>query len=381
MSGHTSRVLPMAAQGVFIVLSLTAFASWAAAVVVPILLAWVASMALKPPVRWLRRCHIPMPVAAALVVATFVAGSGLGLVYLVRPAVEWLGKAPESLPRLREKFQTVLRPAAQLTEAASSVGDLTADEVGPRMAAVEVKDNHLASSLFSWTGNFMTVTGEVVALLFLLLASGDLFLQKIVRAAPRLREKKQAIAISREIHQTISVYLFSMGIINIVFGAVVGCALHLVGMPGAWMWGGVAALVNFVPYIGPIVGIGLVGVAGLLAYESLEVGLVPAGIYFLLHLAEANAVTPFILGRRFALNPVAIFVALIFFTWLWGPIGALLAVPILMTAKVIGDRVPQLGLVGEILSPRGSLDTAESVPKVPKFPGVPVIAEEPPGGV
>ncbi len=138
----------------------------------------------------------------------------------------------------------------------------------------------------------MVGAGEAIGLLFRLLASGDLFLQKVVRVSPRLQDKKQAIGISRDIHHTISTYLFSVGLINVIFGAIVGGALHLVGMPNPVMWGGVAALVNFVPYIGPIVGVAVIGVAGLLELDSLEAGLIPAGLYFLLHWVEANAVTP-----------------------------------------------------------------------------------------
>lgn len=339
------------ARVVFVVLALVAFAHLARAVVVPVLLAWVASMTLKAPVRWLRECHLPAPVAAAIVVGVFVAGIGYGVVHLGRPAAEWLAAAPENFPRLKDKFKHVLRPAARLSEAASGVGNLTADDTARKPQPVEVQDNRVANSVFTWTGSLLAGAGETIALLFLLLASGELFLQKLVKVMPRLRDKRQAVQISHEIQQSISRYLFSVGLINLGFGVTVGLALHLLGMPSALMWGGVAAFFNFIPYIGPILGMTAVGLAGLLAFDSLGRGLLPAGAYFLLHLIEANAVTPFLLGRRFALNPVLIFVALIFFTWLWGVIGALLAFPLLLTAKVVCDRVPALNVLGELLAP------------------------------
>jgi predicted PurR-regulated permease PerM len=346
------------ARVVVIALAMTAFAYFAKPVVVPVLFAWVASLALKPLVRWLGVLRIPTSLSAALIVTTVVTGAGLGTVYLVRPAAAWLEEAPENMDRVKEKFRAVLRPAARLSEAASSVGTLGTEDGAPKVPAIEVNDHRMASSLFTWTGSLMTGIGEAIAMLFLLLASGDLLLQKVVRVTPRLRGKKQAIAISREIQQTISMYLFSVGLINLAFGVVVGASLHLVGMPNAVMWGGVAALLNFVPYIGPIVGIGLIGVAGLLAFDSLEVGLIPAGVYLMLHLVEANAVTPLVLGRRFALNPVVIFLALIFCTWLWGPLGALLAMPLLMTVKVIGDRIPELSPFAEFLAPHNVVESA-----------------------
>jgi predicted PurR-regulated permease PerM len=197
-------------------------------------------------------------------------------------------------------------------------------------------------------------------LLFLLLASGDLLLQKLVRAMPKLRDKKQAVEISREIQQSISTYLFSIALINLCFGVAVGLALHLLGMPNALMWGGVAAFANFIPIIGSVLGMTAVALAGLLAFDTLGYGILPVTAYCLLHLIETYAVTPYALGRRFALNPVFIFIGLIFFAWLWGVIGALLAFPLLMTAKVICDHVPRLSFIGEFLAPH---EVAESTPE------------------
>jgi predicted PurR-regulated permease PerM len=265
--------------------------------------------------------------------------------------VEWIASAPDSFPRIKIKFQHVLRPAARLSEAASSVGDLTTQDTGKQAQPVEVKDNRVAKDLFTKTGSLLAGAAEAVALLFLLLASGDLFLQKLVRATPRLRDKKQAVEISREIQQSISTYLFSVSLINLCFGIVVGLALHLLGMPNALMWGGVAAFANFVPIIGSILGMTAVGLGGLLAFDTLGRGLLPVTAYCLLHLIETYVVTPCVLGRRFALNPVVIFIAVIFCAWLWSVIGALLAFPLLMTVKAICDHVPPLSFLSELLAP------------------------------
>jgi predicted PurR-regulated permease PerM len=328
-----------------------AIAYFARSVLVPVLLAWVGSLTLNSPVRWLGQCHLPTPVGAALVVAVFVLGIGYGGYHLGRPAIEWAKSAPENLPVLKEKLKRILAPAARLSAAASSVGQLeSSDERSQKPQPVEVKDNHVAGSIFSWTGSMLAGVGETVALLFLLLASGDRFMQKLVEAMPTFRDKKQAVQISREIQQSISGYLFSVGLVNLTFGALVGLSLHVLGMPNAAMWGGMAACVNFIPYFGPIVGMVAVGMAGLLAFDTIGRGLLPAGAYLLLHLAEANLVTPFVLGHRCALNPVVIFVSLMFFGWLWGVAGALLAVPLLVTAKVVCDRIAVLSPLGRFLS-------------------------------
>jgi predicted PurR-regulated permease PerM len=363
----TPARLATTARVVFLILALLAFAHLARAVVLPMLLACVASMTLKAPVRWLRQCHIPTPLAAGVVVGVFVAGITLGIMHLGRPAVEWLAAAPENLPRLKAKFQHVLRPAVRWSKAASSVGNLAGGDKPKETPPVEVNDQRVASTVFTWTGSLLAGAGETVVLLFLLLASGDLFLQKLVRVMPKLHDKKQAVEISREIQLSISTYLFSVSLINLGVGVVVGLALHLLGIPNALMWGGVAAFANFIPYIGPILGITAVGLAGLLTFDTLGRALLPAGTYCLLHLVEANLLTPFVLGRRCALNPVLIFVGLISCVWLWGVVGAFLAVPLLVTLKVICDRVPELNFLGEFLAPHDTPEPAQA-----GFPSQPV---------
>jgi len=192
--------------------------------------------------------------------------------------------------------------------------------------------------------------GETLVLVYLLLASGDLFLQKLVRVMPTLSDKKRAVEISHEIQQNISNYLFSVSLINVGLGLVVSGGLYFMGVPNAVMWGMLVAVLNFVPYFGPVAGVILLATVGLLTFDTLWQGLLPAAWYLLLHLLEANLITPVLLGRRFTLNPVVIFVSLIFWTWLWGVPGALLSVPILVSIKVISDRVPAMSPVSELFA-------------------------------
>src|SRR6185436_20583899 len=158
------------------------------------------------------------------------------------------------------------------------------------------------------------------------------------------------VEISHEIQQNISNYLFSVSSINIGLGMVTSVGLYLMGVPNAAMWGILAAVLNFVPYFGPVAGVIVLATVGLLTFDTLGRGLLPPAWYLLLHLVEANLVTPVLLGRRFTLNPVVIFVSLIFWTWLWGVPGALLSVPILVSIKVVCDRVPAMTHVSELLS-------------------------------
>ena len=343
----TARLVRMAV----LILGAVALAYFARSVVVPVLLAWIGSMALALPMRWLGQWHVPKYGGALLLVSLLVLTVGYGMYQLGRPAVDWANSAPEKLPVLREKIRWVFDPAARLIGAASSVAPAgTADITSPKPQPVEIKDNHMAGSIFTWTGSVLGGIAETIVLLFLLLACGEELMEKLLEATPVVRDLKQAVQISRELQQSISGYLSLVGLVNVTFGALVGISLHLLGLPNAAMWGGVAACLNFIPYFGPIVGMIAVAMAGLLAFDTLGPALLPAGAYLLLHLLEADLVTPFVLGRRYALNPVVIFVSLMFCAWLWGVLGALLAVPLLVVAKVVCDRIGALSSLGKLLS-------------------------------
>ncbi|HEX4343129.1 MAG TPA: AI-2E family transporter [Verrucomicrobiae bacterium] len=345
----TERWISQASRVAIIFGVVLAVCYFARIVVLPIVVAWVISLVLKPPVQWLGRLRIPSAIAALIVLIVFGGAAGFAIVTLGKPAAVWIQSAPENLPKLKEKFQAIMRPAAHLSAVASSMGNLGEPTKTKEPTSVTIADNHLANSLFNWTWTFLAGVGETIALIFLLLATGDRFLQNLVHVLPTMHNKKQAVEISREIQHSVSRYLFSVTVINVCVGFIVGGALHFAGMPGAAMWGGVAAVVNYIPYLGPIVGVSAVAVTGLLAFDSIGQGLVPGAIYLAIHLTEANLITPFILGRRFTLNPVIIFITLMFFVWLWGVLGALLAVPLLVTAKVLCERIPPLSPWGELL--------------------------------
>jgi predicted PurR-regulated permease PerM len=224
------------------------------------------------------------------------------------------------------------------------------EEEKEKATVVEVKTSRVPTTFINWTGTLLAGIGETLVLLYLLLASGDLFLHKLVHVMPTLREKKRAVEISHEIQQNISNYLFSVSLINICLGIAVSGGLYFLGVPNAAMWGMLVAILNFVPYFGPVVGVMLLAAVGLLTFDTLWQGILPSVWYLLLHLLEANLITPILLGRRFTLNPVVVFVSLIFWTWLWGVPGALLSVPILASVKVVCDRVPSMSHVSELLT-------------------------------
>jgi predicted PurR-regulated permease PerM len=339
------------AQIVMVVLGTVAFLYFARPVILPIFLACVAAMTLKPLIRSLSNCHIPPALSAAAVLCLLMSGVAIGFFELGRPALTWMNQAPQHMTDLRQRFQKVFPRAAQLSQAATAVNNLGATEAEQKASpTVELKTSRVPSTFINWTGTFLAGIGETIVLLYLLLASGDLFLQKLVRVMPTLRDKKSAVEISHEIQQSISNYLFSVSLINLGLGLVVSAGLYFMGVPNAAMWGVLAALLNFVPYFGPVAGVIILGTIGFLSFDTLWKGLLPPAWYLVLHLLEANLITPVLLGRRFTLNPVIIFVSLIFWTWLWGIPGALLSVPILVSIKIVCDRVPAMSAVSELLS-------------------------------
>jgi len=352
VSTTMARVTPV--QIVLIVLGVIAFLYFARPVVLPVVLACVAGMTLKPFIRGLSCCHLPPAVSAAIVLCLLVSAIGIGFFQLGRPALSWMNEAPQHMTELRQRVLKIFPRLARFSEAAAAMNNLGA--TGPEKMAeqkltptVEVKYSRGPGPILNWTGTLLAGIGETLVLLYLLLASGDLFLHKLVHVMPTLREKKRAVEISHGIQQHISSYLFSVSLINLSMGIAVGGGLCFMGVPNAAMWGMLVAILNFVPYFGPVVGVILLAAVGLLTFDTPWQGFLPSAWYLLLHLLEANLVTPVLLGRRFTLNPVVVFVSLIFWTWLWGVPGALLSVPVLVSARVICDRFPALSSVSELL--------------------------------
>jgi predicted PurR-regulated permease PerM len=350
-SGLSAAAVMIKAESMIIVLGGLGFLHIARPVLLPIFFACIGAMTLKPLIRWLSKCHIRPALGAAVVLALMGTAVGVGFVKLGRPAMAWVNEAPAHMAELRQRVLKILPRSGRFTLAADAVNNLgatVAEQKRPPM--VEVKDNNGSSVFMNRTGTILTLVGETLVLLYLLLASGDLFLQKLVHVMPTLGDKKRAVEISHEVQQNISNYLFSVSMINMGLGVAVSAGLYFLGVPNAAMWGMLVAVLNFVPYFGPVAGIVLLAAVGLLTFDNGLQGILPPAWYLLLHILESNLVTPQLLGRRFTLNPVVIFVSLIFWTWLWGVPGALLSVPILVSIKVVCDRVPAMSSFGEVLS-------------------------------
>lgn len=321
---------------------------FAQAFILPIVLAILLDFLLSPLVRALRRLRIPEPLGAAIVVLGLLGVLGSGLWYLSGPASSWLSRAPQSMATVERKLQDLRRPVERVTEAAQQVEEATdVGEEGTRQ--VEIKGPSLSKQLFGGTATLLSAATIVVFLTYFLLAVGDLFLQKLVTVLPQFKDKKTAVTIARETEAQISLYLFTATLINVGVGVVTGLALWLVGMPNPLLWGVVAAVLNFVPYVGAVVNIVILGLAALLTFETPAQALVVPGVFFVINMVEGNLITPMIYGNRMRLNTVALFIGLVFWWYLWGIPGAILAVPIMAATKIVCDHIESLAPVGEFL--------------------------------
>ncbi|HEY0552484.1 MAG TPA: AI-2E family transporter [Verrucomicrobiae bacterium] len=347
---RTRAAVPVAVIGLFL-LGTVAFLYFAKPFVMPIVLAMFLSFLLKPMVRGLTKLRIPEIVGAVLVIAVSFTVVSLSVTKLVQPATHWIAMAPETLEHARERFHMIVRRVERLSRAAARMEDMahpTASETTPQ---VEVHPQPvLVNTVLTYTRTFVAGTIETVVLLFFMLAAGDMFLQKLVKVMPTLHDKKKAVGIATEVQQSISTFLFTITAINTALGVIVGFAALLVGMPNPVLWGVLAGVLNFIPYFGPITGVVVLLIAGFMTFESPLRALTPSLIYLCLHGVESNLVTPVILGRRLTLNPLVIFISLMFWTWLWGIPGALLSIPMLMMAKILCDHFKPLAPVGEFMS-------------------------------
>jgi predicted PurR-regulated permease PerM len=219
---------------------------------------------------------------------------------------------------------------------------------GLDVASVTVKGPGLGSMLFTGARTIMAEFATIVLLLFFLLRSGDLFLRRIVEILPTLSDKKQAVDISHEITRNISGYLVTITLMNGAVGIGTGFATYMFGLSNPVLWGVLAFVLNYILILGPLSGVAILFLAGLLTFDTLWLALMPAATYLAIHATE-GAVTPLLLARRFELNPVLVIISLVFWFWMWGIAGALLAVPLLASFKIVCDRIRPLMALGHFV--------------------------------
>lgn len=315
----------------------------------PIVLALLLNSLFSPVVRGLKRLRIPNALGAGLVVFGLLGGLGWGVYELSGPAYEWAQKAPQTVRRLERKLREFKKPVQTMSKATQQVEKITQVGGGQAPQTVQVTTETLGERMFSQATDLVAGGVVMIILLFFLLASGDLFLRKLIRVLPSLADKKRAVDIARQIETDISSYLLTITAINLALGLAVWGILSFLGVPNPLLWGALAMVTNYIPYLGAMVMIAVLAMVGFLSFESTTQAMMVPLSFVGLNLLESYLVTPLVLGHRLTLNPVVIFLGLTFWGWLWGITGALLAVPIMVVLKIFCDHTEPLRPIGEFL--------------------------------
>jgi predicted PurR-regulated permease PerM len=325
---------------------------------IPVALAGLLSLVFSPIVRVLARWRIPYPAGAALVLALVIGAVGGGGYMIAGPVRAWISAAPVALPKAARKLRAVVRPVEQVSRAATQVAQATGAGA-PHDVVVEGPS--LSSRVAGTSAAVLGGILEVLLLLYALLAVGDLFLQKLVGMLPRRGDREKAVSIARATESSISAYLGLTALINVSEGAVVAAAMAMLGMPTPLVWGSMVALAEFVPYVGMLAMMAVLTIAALTTFDTVAHALLVPAVYLAINFVQGNIVTPLVMSRRLTLNPVAIFISLALWWWLWGIAGALLAVPLLATFKIVCDHVESLASIGAFLGEREEAERRRSV--------------------
>jgi len=336
---------------------------YAQAVIIPIVLGILISHALEPLVGSLERLRIARPLAAAIVLVTVVSAGGVMLYQLRYQATEIVEQLPEGARRLRRiiegdrrsddtAIEKVQKAATELERAANAAAPTPGPGSAPRVqleqAPFRVSQYLVWGSLSLFAGAMQVVM--IMFLAFFLLASGDLYRRKLVKiAGPSLEKKKITLQILREIDYQIERFLIVQLFTSMVVGVATWLALRWIGFEQAAFWGLIAGVFNSIPYFGPVLVTGAIGVVAFLQFGEVRPILLAAGSAFVITTLEGMLLTPLLSSRAARMNAVAVFVGLLFWGWVWGVWGALLAVPMLMIVKAVCDRVEDLQPIGELL--------------------------------
>ena len=320
------------------------YTCWAAQpVILPILLAAFFAMIGNPILSGLQRLRLPRFLAAVLILMIGIFCAIALLAQLAGPAREWASKAPQHLQEMSRQIQTLTRPVLQASLAAETLARATGGESARRIQIVRTQLDDPYRTLVR-TPKLVTSVLAVVLLTFFFMVYGPTLERNAIALLPRREQQSMTLQLLRELEHEISRYILTISIINVLVGLVLATALYALQIPPreALLWGTIAAVLNFAPYVGPLIGVLILLLVGFVQFHQLSSAIVPAAVYLLLHILEGQVITPIVLGRRMALSPLILILALMLFGWLWGLIGLLLTVPLLVCVKMIMQRVDRL---------------------------------------
>ncbi|TYT27030.1 AI-2E family transporter [Luteimonas viscosa] len=314
---------------------------WAAqALLLPVLLAMFFALVGNPIIRVLRRLWVPRTLGALLVLCGGLAATG-ALAYKMLPsAMAWASEAPRELRQLAPRLRELTRPVQEANKAAEDFARAAGGETGrqPQLVRTAIDDPYRK---LTETPRLLASLLAVVLLTFFFMVYGENLQRNAIALLPGRQQKKFTVEILQSIEREVSRYVLTISLINTVVGLLFAVGLYLMEIPlsEALLWGTMVALLNFAPYVGPLIGMLAMLLVGFITFDDPWQSLMPAAAYLVLHTIEGQLVTPIVLGRQMALSPLVLILALMLFGWLWGIIGLLLAVPLLVCVKLVLARI------------------------------------------
>ncbi|CDX35723.1 conserved membrane hypothetical protein [Mesorhizobium sp. SOD10] len=343
------RLMRSLVIGIFILMT-TAALYFARAFFMPVVLAFLLALTLTPIVRFLRKRGISEVISATLLVLLSIFIFAAAGYLLSGPVIDLINNSYSIGQQLTERLAPFRRPLERMMDLAHQLEGLTETSQEPGVQRVAVAPSGILSSAASNILEAGTSITIVFVLSLFLLASGTLFYEKIVQSFTSMSQKKRALRIVYDVEREISHYLLTVSVINVSLGTVIGLGLWALGMPNPLVWGAMAALLNFLPYVGALMTVLIVAIIALISFDTIAYALLAPAFVVLCDIVEGQFVTPMVVGRRLEINAVAIFIAIAFWSWLWGFVGALMAVPLLVVIKVFCDHFESLTPVGNFLA-------------------------------
>ena len=319
------------------------FTLWAAqGLLLPVLLAMFFALIGNPIIRVLQRLYVPRFISALLVLLLGLSGTVYLGTKLVAPAGEWISEVPRELRDLAPKLRDLARPVQEANEAAADIARAAGGETsGKPVEVVKTEVNDPYKALIA-TPRMLASVLAVVLLTFFFMVYGQSLQRNAIDLLPDRQQKRVTVDILQSIEHEMSRYVLTISVINALVGLALAGALYWMGgfeADEAMLWGTMAALLNYAPYVGPLVGIMVMLLMGFVAFDDLWQSVLPAVVYLGLHTLEGQILTPIVLGARLALSPLVLILALMVFGWLWGIIGLLLAVPLLVCVKIVLTKI------------------------------------------
>jgi predicted PurR-regulated permease PerM len=313
----------------------------------PVTAALVIAIALVPMLEWLERRRVPSSLAAFICVVLFLTVANVAVAAIVFPASEWVRQLPQRIGRIRETLGPLFDIYADLNRFIDDVVRQFGRSPGVATQTVTVETPNSLLQIIATSAPFAAIQMFFAVLVIFFFLAGWTRMRK--RTIVGRSSFDGAMTTARVIQQVVdatSTYLGTITVVNVGMGLVVALILYLLGMPTPLMWGGIVAVLNFIPYLGPIASALLLGLGGLMTFPDPWYALLPAIGFIGIHLVEANIVTPTVVGRRLTINPLMILLALSFWAWVWGTTGALLAVPLLIILRTVFDAAGKPDIAG-----------------------------------